>query len=181
MMLAAWADGVGSNWVGFGGLDKARALLDIPGGLDVLAILPFGYPARAPWGKAGSSARRSGRWRTSSATDVRSSSGLCATRTPWRRPASRPVGSGRSIQLSPPSSLANTSPPLVAQNMRRGCRASKASANMVVFGSTPMFTRLQLAPPSLLRNSAPTSLWKFEPAATQMVFGSPGTSRMSRQ
>jgi nitroreductase len=47
MLLAAWADGVGSNWVGFGGLDKARVLLDIPAGLDVLAILPFGYPARA--------------------------------------------------------------------------------------------------------------------------------------
>ena len=47
MLLAAWADGVGSNWVGFGGLDKARAVLDIPDGLDVLAILPFGYPARA--------------------------------------------------------------------------------------------------------------------------------------
>jgi nitroreductase len=47
MMLAAWADGVGSNWVGFGGLDRAKALLDIPSGLDVLAILPFGYPARA--------------------------------------------------------------------------------------------------------------------------------------
>lgn len=47
MLLAAWADGVGSNWVGFGGLDKVRALLDIPANLDVLAILPFGYPARA--------------------------------------------------------------------------------------------------------------------------------------
>jgi nitroreductase len=47
MLLAAWADGVGSNWVGFGGLDKAKALLDIPASLDVLAILPFGYPARA--------------------------------------------------------------------------------------------------------------------------------------
>jgi nitroreductase len=47
MLLAAWADGVGSNWVGFGGLDKARALLDIPASLDVLAILPFGYPTRA--------------------------------------------------------------------------------------------------------------------------------------
>jgi nitroreductase len=47
MLLAAWADGVGSNWVGFGGLDKVRAVLDIPAGLDVLAILPFGYPARA--------------------------------------------------------------------------------------------------------------------------------------
>jgi nitroreductase len=47
MLLAGWADGVGSNWVGFGGLESARALLDIPDSLDVLAILPFGYPARA--------------------------------------------------------------------------------------------------------------------------------------
>jgi nitroreductase len=47
MLLTAWADGVGSNWVGFGGLEKVKPLLDIPAGLDVLAILPFGYPARA--------------------------------------------------------------------------------------------------------------------------------------
>jgi nitroreductase len=47
MLLTAWADGVGSNWVGFGGLDKVRALLDIPASLEVFAILPFGYPARA--------------------------------------------------------------------------------------------------------------------------------------
>lgn len=46
MLLTAWADGVGSNWVGFGGLEKVKAMLDIPAGLDVLAILPFGYPAR---------------------------------------------------------------------------------------------------------------------------------------
>ena len=45
MLLAAWADGVGSNWVGFGGMDQVKALLDIPARLDVLAILPFGYPA----------------------------------------------------------------------------------------------------------------------------------------
>jgi len=51
MLLAAWAEGVGSNWVGFGGLDKVKPLLDIPAGLDVLAILPFGYPARAVEGK----------------------------------------------------------------------------------------------------------------------------------
>jgi nitroreductase len=50
MLLAAWADGVGSNWVGFGGLEKANPLLGIPADLDVLAILPFGYPAR-PVGK----------------------------------------------------------------------------------------------------------------------------------
>src|SRR5437773_11515370 len=38
MLLAAWADGVGSNWVGFGGLEQARAVLDVPAGLDLLAI-----------------------------------------------------------------------------------------------------------------------------------------------
>ncbi|HZS34121.1 MAG TPA: nitroreductase family protein [Methylomirabilota bacterium] len=47
MLLTAWADGVGSNWVGFGGLDAVKPLLQIPASLDVLAILPFGYPARA--------------------------------------------------------------------------------------------------------------------------------------
>jgi nitroreductase len=47
MLLVAWAEGVGSNWVGFGGLERVKALLEIPAGLDVLAILPFGYPARA--------------------------------------------------------------------------------------------------------------------------------------
>ena len=47
MLLTAWADGVGSNWVGFGGLDKAKGILDIPAELEILAILPFGYPARA--------------------------------------------------------------------------------------------------------------------------------------
>ena len=45
MLLTAWSEGVGSNWVGFGGLEKVNALLGIPAGLDVLAILPFGYPA----------------------------------------------------------------------------------------------------------------------------------------
>ena len=46
MVLAAWADGVGSNWVGFSGMDEVRALLKAPAALDVVAILPFGYPAR---------------------------------------------------------------------------------------------------------------------------------------
>ncbi len=45
MMLTAWAEGVGSNWVGFGGLDGVKSLLNIPAELDVLAIVPFGYPA----------------------------------------------------------------------------------------------------------------------------------------
>jgi len=47
MMLAAWAEGVGSNWVGFQGMDEVKTLLGIPGKMDVLAILPFGYPAQA--------------------------------------------------------------------------------------------------------------------------------------
>jgi len=47
MLLTAWAAGIGSNWVGFGGLSEVGALLGIPAGLDVLAILPFGYPADA--------------------------------------------------------------------------------------------------------------------------------------
>jgi nitroreductase len=45
MLLAAWAEGVGSNWVGFGGMEDVKALLGIPARLDVLAILPLGYPA----------------------------------------------------------------------------------------------------------------------------------------
>jgi len=45
MMLTAWAEGVGSNWVGFGGLEGAPALLGIPAEYELLAIVPFGYPA----------------------------------------------------------------------------------------------------------------------------------------
>ncbi len=47
MILTAWSEGVGSNWVGFLGLTEVKPLLGIPGDLDVLAILPFGYPAQA--------------------------------------------------------------------------------------------------------------------------------------
>lgn len=47
MMLTAWSEGLGSNWVGFGGLDEARALLALPAELDLLAIVPFGYPVDA--------------------------------------------------------------------------------------------------------------------------------------
>jgi nitroreductase len=47
MILTAWSEGVGSNWVGFLGLNQARSLLGIPEEMEVLAILPFGYPARA--------------------------------------------------------------------------------------------------------------------------------------
>jgi nitroreductase len=47
MVLTAWADGVGSNWAGFTGLDGVRDLLGLPAELDVLAVVPFGYPASA--------------------------------------------------------------------------------------------------------------------------------------
>ena len=48
MILTAWSEGVGSNWVGFLGLTEVKPLLGIPDDLDALAILPFGYPAQAP-------------------------------------------------------------------------------------------------------------------------------------
>jgi nitroreductase len=47
MALTAWDAGVGSNWVGFGGLEGVNALLGIPENLDVLAIVPLGYPAES--------------------------------------------------------------------------------------------------------------------------------------
>ena len=47
MLLTAWAEGVGGNWVGFGKLEAVKPVLGIPDDLDVLAILPFGYPAAA--------------------------------------------------------------------------------------------------------------------------------------
>jgi nitroreductase len=47
MILTAWSDGVGSNWVGFMGPAEIKPLLDIPEDLDILGVLPFGYPAQA--------------------------------------------------------------------------------------------------------------------------------------
>lgn len=44
MLLTAWTDGLGSNWVGFGGMDQVKQLLGIPAELDVFAVLPVGYP-----------------------------------------------------------------------------------------------------------------------------------------
>ena len=56
MILTAWEDGVGSNWSGFGGLEAARRELGIPEEFDVLAVLPFGYPAEER--RAGKKARK---------------------------------------------------------------------------------------------------------------------------
>ncbi len=47
MIITAWADGVGSNWTGFGGLEAVRQHVGLPDTYDVLAVLPFGYPKRA--------------------------------------------------------------------------------------------------------------------------------------
>jgi nitroreductase len=47
MILTAWSEGIVSNWVGFFELDGVKRLLGIPDDLDVLAIIPFGYPVRA--------------------------------------------------------------------------------------------------------------------------------------
>src|SRR5262249_11429738 len=44
MILAGWSRGGASNWVGFGGLDAVKPVLGIPDDVDVLAIVPFGYP-----------------------------------------------------------------------------------------------------------------------------------------
>lgn len=46
MVLTAWSEGIGSNWVGFTGMPEVNKLLDIPDNLDVLAIVPFGYPVK---------------------------------------------------------------------------------------------------------------------------------------
>jgi nitroreductase len=47
MMLTAWSEGVGSNWVGFHELDAAKPVLGISDALDLFAIIPFGYPVQA--------------------------------------------------------------------------------------------------------------------------------------
>ena len=44
MILAAWSQGIGSNWVGFNNLPQVNPLLGIPEEVSVLAIVPFGYP-----------------------------------------------------------------------------------------------------------------------------------------
>lgn len=52
MVLAAWAHGVGSNWVGFSGmLEEIKPVLGVPHDLDLVAVLPFGYPADPGLGK----------------------------------------------------------------------------------------------------------------------------------
>lgn len=47
MLLTAWAEGLGSNWVGFQGLTEIKALLGVPETIGILAVLPFGYPVQS--------------------------------------------------------------------------------------------------------------------------------------
>lgn len=46
MVLAAWAEGIGSNWTGWVGMTKVANLLGVPENLDVIAVMPFGYSTR---------------------------------------------------------------------------------------------------------------------------------------
>lgn len=46
MMLVAWEEGIGSNWVGNVNTDEIKSLLNVPQDLMVLTIVPFGYPVR---------------------------------------------------------------------------------------------------------------------------------------
>ncbi len=52
MMLAAWDDGISSNWTGFAHrLDDVRQEFGLPDTYDVLAVIPLGYPKRRVIGK----------------------------------------------------------------------------------------------------------------------------------
>lgn len=46
MILTAWSQGIGSNWVGFNNLPNINSPLGIPENISVLAIIPFGYPVK---------------------------------------------------------------------------------------------------------------------------------------
>jgi len=46
MILAAWGDGIGSNWTGFTDLDRVRAEFGLPDTYAVIAVMPLGYPKR---------------------------------------------------------------------------------------------------------------------------------------
>jgi nitroreductase len=45
MILTAWSEGVGSNWVGFGPMPAVEKLVGAPRTHEGLAVVPFGYPA----------------------------------------------------------------------------------------------------------------------------------------
>jgi len=47
MILTAWSEGVGSNWIGFGHMPAIEELLGVPESHQALAVLALGYPAEA--------------------------------------------------------------------------------------------------------------------------------------
>ena len=47
MILTAWSEGVGSNWIGFGHMPAIEELLGVPDTHQALAVLALGYPAEA--------------------------------------------------------------------------------------------------------------------------------------
>jgi nitroreductase len=48
MVVAAWALGIGSCWIGDFKEDKVKQLLNIPAKWKVVALVTFGYPAEKP-------------------------------------------------------------------------------------------------------------------------------------
>ena len=51
MVIAAWAMGIGSCWIGDFKEDYVKQLLDIPDKWKVVALVSFGYPAEKPKAK----------------------------------------------------------------------------------------------------------------------------------
>jgi nitroreductase len=45
MILTAWAEGIGSNWTGFGPMPAIEQLVAAPKTHEGLGVVPFGYPA----------------------------------------------------------------------------------------------------------------------------------------
>jgi len=52
MVIAAWALGVGSCWVGDFQEEEVKRLLNIPDDWKVIALVTFGYPAEQPMGRS---------------------------------------------------------------------------------------------------------------------------------
>jgi nitroreductase len=48
MVIAAWALGIGSCWIGDFSEEKVKKLLSIPESWNVVALISFGYPAEKP-------------------------------------------------------------------------------------------------------------------------------------
>ena len=44
MVLTAWAEGVGTTMVGGFDKDAVKAVLGIPGEMELITVMPFGYP-----------------------------------------------------------------------------------------------------------------------------------------